>query len=425
MKFQRNTGMLLLIYLILFSSLSLNSESVSTSNQFIEEDYSIENNIVVSQFSDRIEKASLFFSQYVHADLEIFVSLPNTYHISDAAYSTVYLLDGDWYFNASSESAYSKTPMDNGLSGIIQNLVVNKGYDDVILIGIGYEGDTMRGRDFWSNMDDFHKFIQYELVPYVDDNYRTTKVRSLFGHSSGGNFVLYDLLHYPHVVFHNYVALSWVFYEDNYQLVKAMDILIEKYVGIKFNISLYLGVGLLEPTRFLTSFDKIVDELDLMQFTHFKFNYIKYVGLDHGTIVGPGFSDGFEWIYRKNPYALFSANYTNSKIDDNIKFTFKGHDGAQPSYLTWDFDDGGPISQEHDPIHQFNEDGSYLVNLTIKNEFGSQSSTLFVNVSNKPINNNFGTILIITSISLGSIMLLVFIKKYTNNSKRSEIRIIN
>lgn len=420
----RNNAMLLLIYLIL-SSLTLNSPSANFSNQPIKQESPIKNEITVNQFYDRIDNASLFFSQYVHDDFEIFVSLPGNYHMNDIDYSTVYLLDGDWYFNGASERAYYESPMDNGVSGIIQNLVVNQGYDDMILIGIGYIGDTKRGRDFWSNMKDFHQFLQYELVPFIDKSYRTTKIRSLLGHSSGGNYVLFDLLHYPQVVFQNCVALSWVFYEDNLQLINAMDIFIEKYVGIKFNMSFYLGVGLKEPTRFLTSFDKLVDELEFMRFTHLKFRMHKYTDLDHGTIVGPGFSDGLQWINRKIPYALFSANSTDIKTNDQIKFTFNGHEGIQPSYLTWDFEDGGPISQDHDPIHKFEKGGSFLVNLTVNNEFGSHSSVLLINVTSDRTKDKYGSILIITSISLGSIFLLVFIKKYSKNSKISNLRFVN
>lgn len=412
-----------LIYLII-SFFVINVNSINSNDSLSGMGDSKETMIEFQQNLDRIDSANLFYSQVIQANLEIFISLPSNYYVTEDQYSTIYLLDADWYFNESSSRAYDKTPMENGVAGIIQKLVIKDGYKDAILIGVGYPDETMRGRDFWSKMDDFHLFLKSELVPYIDQNYHTSEFRSLIGHSSGGNYVLYDLLQYPHTVFQNYVALSWVFYPDNTQLVKAMDILVETYVGIKFNVSFYLGVGLNEPDRFLTSFDKLLTQLEPMQFTYFKFKSQDYKGLDHGSIVGPGFTDGLEWIYRDEPYASFSVNSTQIKTGEKIKFTFIGHEGTQPSYFTWDFGDNSAISQEHDPVHEFEHSGSYQVILAVNNNYGSHSTSILVNVTENSKNFDFVNIAIISSITLGSVMLLVIIRKYSPNTKKTEIQFV-
>ena len=45
--------------------------------------------------------------------------------------------------------------------------------------------------------DKFLSFIEKELIPYIDSNYRTSGYRTLSGNSRGGLFVLYSLIEKP------------------------------------------------------------------------------------------------------------------------------------------------------------------------------------------------------------------------------------
>lgn len=44
-----------------------------------------------------------------------------------------------------------------------------------------------------NSFEDFKNFIENEVIPYIDSNYRKTGYKSLIGHSSDGEFVLYNL----------------------------------------------------------------------------------------------------------------------------------------------------------------------------------------------------------------------------------------
>jgi pimeloyl-ACP methyl ester carboxylesterase len=55
--------------------------------------------------------------------------------------------------------------------------------------------------------DQMARFMEKELIPYIDDNYPTTSHRALIGHSLGGLFVLNTMIKFPHL-FQNYLAID-------------------------------------------------------------------------------------------------------------------------------------------------------------------------------------------------------------------------
>jgi predicted alpha/beta superfamily hydrolase len=92
----------------------------------------------------------------------------------------------------------------------------------VIIVGIGYpteDGDeleSLRLTDMLPTQTefggggsaDFLGFIQEELIPYIDANYRTDPPNhTLAGHSAGGLFTLYALFHATET-FQRYVVMS-------------------------------------------------------------------------------------------------------------------------------------------------------------------------------------------------------------------------
>ena len=53
----------------------------------------------------------------------------------------------------------------------------------------------------------FSKFIETELIPFVEHKYPVTNFRSLIGHSYGGLFTIYTLINHSHL-FSNYLAID-------------------------------------------------------------------------------------------------------------------------------------------------------------------------------------------------------------------------
>ena len=139
------------------------------------------------------------YSKAVADSFSIFINLPNDYNPGQPEkYPVVYLLDANLYFDiiATTIDKYAQV-------GLAPN---------VILVGIGYRDfptmDSLRNRDDTyplaipeyemstsGRADKFLSFINHELIPQIDAQYKTdTSRRILMGHSLGGYFTMYALL---------------------------------------------------------------------------------------------------------------------------------------------------------------------------------------------------------------------------------------
>ncbi len=148
-------------------------------------------------------EVSILHSDITETNYRIYVGVPRDYAFAGntARYPVVFLLDGNWHF-ATATSAFE---------------AYNAGeLPGVILVGIGYPVDDdfacmpLREQDMLpeNGAAEFLQFIQEELIPYVDANYRTDGLsRTLVGHSYGGLFALYALFH-AEGTFQRYLALS-------------------------------------------------------------------------------------------------------------------------------------------------------------------------------------------------------------------------
>ena len=141
----------------------------------------------------------------------IFVGLPPGYEAStDTRYPVTYVLDGNVSF-----------PVAVNIQRMYQ---LFRETPEMIVVGIGYPVEFFPGtfaarwRDLtpWRNeaLDaaqsaqrgtelrsgggpDFLRFLREHAIPFVDENYRTTGERALYGHSLGGLLTLYALFEAP------------------------------------------------------------------------------------------------------------------------------------------------------------------------------------------------------------------------------------
>jgi predicted alpha/beta superfamily hydrolase len=147
-------------------------------------------------------------SENVHDDYLIYVGLPWGYQDSEENYPVLYLLDPNFLFGTVLEQAR----LNANMGGIPQ----------VIVVGIGYNLDgsrplqEYRGRDYIPNLnfndaagtDDFLAFITRELIPHIDETYRTDpEERALMGYSFSGEFTLFAFARATDT-FNRYIAVS-------------------------------------------------------------------------------------------------------------------------------------------------------------------------------------------------------------------------
>ena len=141
-------------------------------------------------------------SAVLNEDREYQVSLPDSYGwAKDRRYPVMYVLDGESQFVHTATS--------------VRFLAATGEIPEMIVVGII---STLRVRDFtqtdwptaWvggGGANNFKRFLSAELIPRINDAYRTDGFRVLSGHSAGGQFVLYCLASEPSL-FKAYIALS-------------------------------------------------------------------------------------------------------------------------------------------------------------------------------------------------------------------------
>lgn len=125
----------------------------------------------------------------------LWIHVPDDYYTSNNDYPVFYVLDGDSHFNYLARTT-------DFLSGYDRNRTPK-----MIVVGVV---NIDRGRDFTpvylkkqdGNRDSskimpdtgagrFLRYLQQEVVPYIDKNYRVQPYRILAAHSLGGLFALY------------------------------------------------------------------------------------------------------------------------------------------------------------------------------------------------------------------------------------------
>ncbi|MEL7427696.1 MAG: alpha/beta hydrolase-fold protein [Bacteroidota bacterium] len=122
-------------------------------------------------------------------DLQYWVQLPADYQIG-TAYPTLYITDGWWYKE------------DGGLPGVAKDLMAEDQIQDIILIYVdAYDPDNQKNNRRNSQFLCKPKYVQFykeELVPAVDDEFRTDASRTsrgMLGVSFGGLNSMYFGIH--------------------------------------------------------------------------------------------------------------------------------------------------------------------------------------------------------------------------------------
>ena len=250
---------------------------------------------------------------------KIYVQLPAEYNpANNQKYPVVYILDGEVFL-----------PTVNNVHDFYSGGFMPK----MVIVGISNSKDRMRdlttskvtemyGSTFEQEnggADNFIDFIETDLIPYVESKYPVTSFRTLIGHSYGGLFTLYSLVHHPQL-FSNYLAIDPSLDWDNQKLIDEAKtkIATANYIGK----SLFMSLG---GHVHMQNFNMTLDEVkeDTTDFTIFSRSNIlfsemlnqnkqnelsfewKFYPKDlHGTIPFPSIMDGlisvFQWYQMEN-----------------------------------------------------------------------------------------------------------------------------
>lgn len=157
-------------------------------------------------------------SSTLDESVDLYVQLPFKYHeefASNYRYPVLYVLDA---------------PENIGLfAGVIEPLVGYNNAPQMLVVGIATNN---RNRDFTPTLDPKYEehgggadnyllMIEKEVVPYIDEHYRTEEYRILSGHSYGGLLVAQSFYKKPHL-FQAHFAHSPSLFWNNSQVPNAL-----------------------------------------------------------------------------------------------------------------------------------------------------------------------------------------------------------
>lgn len=273
------------------------------------------------------------YSNTLNETRYIYIQIPDNYHNDvEKHYPVVYVLDGEVFL-----------PTVNN----VFNFYSGGFMPEMILVGISNANHRTRdltpskvtskyGMPFNEENGEaanFLKFIEEELIPYVESQYRVTNYRTLIGHSYGGLFTVYSLIHHPEL-FSNYLAIDPSLDWDNHKLLEqAKDVLSKQDFSKK---SLYVSLsGQLDMQNSDITINNVMQ--DTTDFTIFprsnlmlkniiesnkqtKLSYVWqfYPNDLHGTIPLPSIKDGlfstFEWFQMENTSKINSPETSNEEL---------------------------------------------------------------------------------------------------------------
>jgi predicted alpha/beta superfamily hydrolase len=267
-----------------------------------------------------------FQSEKAGRKYRIIVSLPGGYDASgaDTRYPVLYTVDGQWHFSIAQAA--------------IGGLYYDRGARESIVVGITWMGDEdnanrLRVEDFTPTKTDFNPesgkadsyldFIQFELIPYMAKNYRTSDDRTLSGSSFGGLLSLYCLFTRP-TLFSDYLASSPAIWWDESVIRKFQKSFSDE--GLTSPARLYVARGGMELGQ--TDIDVFVNEMKAEEYRNLEIEFDIIEGAGHGGLNPEAFTRGVQFIFKKkrvhldvNQMAAYSGKYKGNSGWPDIEVT--------------------------------------------------------------------------------------------------------
>jgi predicted alpha/beta superfamily hydrolase len=227
----------------------------------------------------------LIKSQVLGEDRTILVRVPVNYEQRDAKFPVVYMLD-------------AHPPQNSMMVGIVEQQAWSGVTPELIVVGIQ---NTNRLRDMTPTATEragsggarkFLQFIETEVVPLVEKNYRTQPYRIIAGHSLAGLFVVYSFVERPDL-FDAYIAASPFLHWDNEYVVKRAEKLLQQ--DKQWKKRMFVGLG--DEPEYTGAFNAFRALLKRAKPKNFEYEFREFKNENHGSALLPSYYAGLRTIY--------------------------------------------------------------------------------------------------------------------------------
>jgi len=230
------------------------------------------------------------------------VSLPFGYSSSHNSYPVLYVLDGDYAFGLT--------------KGIADLLMIGKDIKGIIVVGISYGKGVLawslkRTRDLTpghdtifakgqntGGADNFLGFIQNELVPAINKNYRTYPDSSaICGESLGGLLNSYILWKQPEL-FKSYIIISPSLIWNNKVVLKQES---EFFVNHKeLNKTVFIAYGSLDNKEVIISpATELIQMIQTHKYTGLRLVTRVFEGETHMSVPSVAITNGLKTLFKQ------------------------------------------------------------------------------------------------------------------------------
>ncbi len=225
-------------------------------------------------------------SQILGEERSILVRVPANYERTDERFPVVYMTD-------------AHPPQNAMMAGIIEQQAWGGQMPEMIIVGIQ---NTNRSRDLTPSDDGkggavgggakFLQFIETEVIPLVEKNYRTEPFRIFAGHSLGGLFAVYALTARPDL-FNAFIAASPVLnYDDNYVIKLSAELFKQNKNWKK---TLFVAIG--DEPDYVKGFHAFEDLLKRAKPKNFDYEFREFKDENHASGVLPAYYAGLRKIF--------------------------------------------------------------------------------------------------------------------------------
>jgi len=266
-------------------------------------------------------------SHILEQDQTIYVYLPEGYAQSDQAYPVHYVT------NAPHLSTL--------FSAILEHHAAGQAMPQSIIVGLsGKQRESHLHVE--QGASNYLKYVTDEVIPFIEQHYRTHPFRSIVGHSLGGGFALYAFCSRPEM-FNTCIAGS------PYPIAAVSARLPGKdhFGKITQHRLLYASIGTIEEVsqpHFLDFKTQFLTAVPPNFAPHFRVN----IGEDHLSNTAVNFQDGLEALYADWQFVLPDTLETSA---DQLLMTHYRHLSQQMGYPV-EVSEGGVIFPVMDQLAQ-------------------------------------------------------------------------
>lgn len=235
-------------------------------------------------------------SKHVGEEYKINIFFPKDYNKENKRYPVVYVLDAEYNFGC--------------VAYIARRLIKNGDISKILLVGIAYDTEyedfydkrfrdstpesTIHGRNS-GGAERFTSFLEKELIPFIDQNFRTVPGdRTIVGHSITGFYCCYVLFRHPYL-FDRYIVVSPSLWFSNGVALEYEEAFASK--NRDMSASVFLSVGEDESQRIREDSVNLSKTISKRKYPHLRFQFSLVEGENHRSLFPFAFSRGLRFVF--------------------------------------------------------------------------------------------------------------------------------